>query len=148
MSHYSRRSKDRLATADADLQALFNSIVPDFDNTILYGHRTPAEQYELWERGRVLVNGVWVVENVLEVVTYKDGFDRLSKHNFSPSLAVDAVPYPIDWKDENRMCYFAGMVMERARAMGLNIRWLGDGDQDTQLADERFMDLPHFELMP
>jgi hypothetical protein len=31
--------------------------------------------------------------------------------------------------------------------MGIAIRWGGDWDQDGFVADERFLDMPHFELI-
>ena len=34
-----------------------------------------------------------------------------------------------------------------ASQMGIKIRWGGDWDRDTDLSDNRFNDLPHFELM-
>ncbi len=147
MGVYSSRSEGRLETADIRLYHLFMSVVTDFDNTILYGRRSPEEQFELFKRGRRLESGVWVVENPLEVVTYKDGFEKLSNHNYEPSQAVDAIPYPIDWGNTDRMYYFAGVVMERARQMGVPIRWGGDWDGDTETTDQRFVDLPHFELV-
>jgi hypothetical protein len=118
-----------------------------FDCKVVFGHRDPDLQFELFKRGRVQENGIWVIENIREIVTYKDGYENLSMHNFIPSRAVDVVPYPLDWKDENRMCYFAGMVMERARSLEIKIRWGGDFDMDTELKDQRFVDLPHFEVL-
>lgn len=147
MPKYSRLSNSRLDTCDERLQELFRSIVKDFDNKILYGHRTPEKQFELFRRGRRLENGIWVIENKHEIVTYKDGIERLSMHNLDPALAVDAVPYPVDWPDTDRMYYFAGMVMERARNMCIPLRWGGDFDMDTETKDEAFVDLPHFEIM-
>lgn len=147
MASYSQASIDRLATCDRLLQRPFIEIIEWFDHKILYGHRTPEEQFTLFKRGRKLVNGVWVVENQLEVVTWKDGIEHPSKHNFFPSLAIDVIPYPLDWRDETRACYFAGIVMATARGMGVDLRWGGDWDRDTQLKDERFVDLWHFELM-
>ena len=146
MGRYSTASNSRLDSCDVRLQELFRSIVPDFDNTIIYGHRPPELQFELYRRGRVLVNGLWVVDNPKEIVTYKDGINDLSKHNFLPALAVDAVPYPIDWPDTDRMYYFAGVVMERARQMGIPLRWGGDWNRNTQVKDEGFVDLNHFEI--
>ena len=64
-----------------------------------------------------------------------------------PSLAVDVVPYPVDWQDRERMTYFAGFVMGIARVkFGISLRWGGDWDLDTDLKDNKFDDLPHFEI--
>lgn len=35
-----------------------------------------------------------------------------------------------------------------ATMMGVKIRWGGDWDLDTDLKDNTFDDLPHFELIP
>ena len=65
----------------------------------------------------------------------------------NPSKAVDAYPYPVDFNDLNRMRYFAGIVMGIAAVKGIKLRWGGDWNQDTQLSDNKFNDLPHFELV-
>lgn len=76
-----------------------------------------------------------------------------SKHNKAPSMAVDVAPYPIDWYDEKRFHYFAGHVMGVAKIlhyegfMTHRVRWGGDWDNDTQVKDNKFDDLVHFELM-
>jgi D-alanyl-D-alanine carboxypeptidase len=53
------------------------------------GHRTPQQQFELFKKGRMAVDGHWVVKNEKTIITNKDGFENLSRHNFLPSLAVD-----------------------------------------------------------
>lgn len=64
-----------------------------------------------------------------------------------PSLAVDIVPYPIDWNDLERFKTLAAVVMECAKQEGVKLRhgadWNGNGRTD----DERFHDWPHFELV-
>ena len=147
MAKHGKRSKECLATAHTNLQDLFGSVILDFDHSVIDGHRTPEEQFELFKRGRRLESGVWVIQNRLQVVTFKDGYKRLSGHNYLPSRALDVTPHPIRWGDTDRMYYFAGVVMERARAMGLKVRWLGDADGDTVVSDESFVDLPHFEVV-
>jgi hypothetical protein len=47
-----------------------------------------------------------------------------------------------------RMIHFAGYVQGTAQKMGIPIRWGGDWSMDFIMADERFPDLPHFELRP
>ena len=44
------------------------------------------------------------------------------------------------------MTYFAGMVMGIAKAKGIGLRWGGDWDQDTEVKDNGFDDMPHLEL--
>ncbi len=71
-----------------------------------------------------------------------------SPHNVEPlSKAVDAVPWPVDWEDIERMAYFAGFVMCTAKWMEIPIRWGNDWDGDTDLRDNKLNDRPHFELL-
>ena len=128
MPRFGKRSKSRLATCDSRLQNLFNEVIKHFDCSVLEGHRGEKEQNEAYAKGN-------------SKLRYPDG-----KHNKIPSVAVDVVPYPIDWQDRERMTYFAGFVMGIASGMGLKIRWGGDWNMNTELKDNNFDDLPHFEI--
>jgi len=151
MAKFSKKSLERLKTADDDLILLFSYIIKYFDCSVLYGTRLPEEQFELFKKGREEINGVWMIKDKRKVVTYKDGYIKRSKHNYIPSQAVDVAPYPIDFEDEDRIRYFAGFVMGMAKLlkeMGLissDIIWGGDWDEDTDLNDQTFMDLVHFQ---
>ena len=153
MATYGNSSQQKLNSCHPDLIIIFQEVVRIFDNAIVYGERTPGEQFELYKQGRSLIGGRWVIADKKKVVTYKDGTISKSNHNYSPSKAVDAVPYPINWKNTDRMYYFAGMVI--ATAIRLkdegkvthNIRWGGDWDRDTEVDDQTFMDLAHFEII-
>lgn len=136
MPKFSFISRQRLDTCNNDLQILFNEVVRHFDCTIVCGQRDEKAQNDAFD----------------------NGFSKLkfpeSKHNNVPSLAVDAVPYPIDWKDVQRMRHFAGWVLGIAALlydiMGVmehRVRWGGDWNMNTQVKDQRFDDLPHFELI-
>jgi len=146
MAEYSTTSKDKLLTCHFSIRTLFFEVIKHFDHTVLYGYRTPAEQFELFKRGRELKNGLWEVVNPLEVVTYCDGRDKMSRHNSNPAEAIDVAPYPIDWKDIKRFYYFAGFVKGLAKQMEIPIIWGGDFDSDNVLNDQTFYDLPHWEL--
>lgn len=135
MSRYSQLSKARLDTCHKDLRTLFNQVVPHFDNSILCGHRGEAEQMAAFNAGKSKLR--WPA----------------GKHNSAPSMAVDALPYPIDWKDLDRMRFFAGYVLGVAAALhadGLmthRVRWGGDWNMDTMTHNNGFDDLAHFELV-
>ena len=58
----------------------------------------------------------------------------------------DVAPYQIDWQDKDRFYYFAGIVKGVALKLNIPIRWGGDWDSDTQVKDQTFFDLPHFEI--
>ncbi len=132
---------NKLRTTHVDLQTLFQVVVKFFDCTITYGVRTTEEQQALYARGRTEPGGI---------VTNCDGV--IAKSNHQGGFAVDSVPYPIDWKDKNRMKYFAGFVIGIARMLkeqGLidsEIRSGYDWDGDTQVKDTNFIDLPHFQI--
>lgn len=134
MPRFSKNSLKHLESCHPDLQMLFLQVVYNFDCTIIGGHRGQEEQDRV----------------------FNEGFSKVewpnSKHNESPSMAVDVTPYPIDWQDTERMSYFAGYVMGLAAEMkrqGLiehHIRSGIDWDRDTMTNDQEWSDLPHFEL--
>ena len=139
MPSFSKKSNQRLATCHEDLQTLFNEVVKHNDCSILCGARTAAEQDEAFKAER-------------SQVRWPD-----SKHNRSPSEAIDAAPYPVDYDSAKALwdfCFFAGYVLGVAEqlyqigAMTRRVRWGGDWDSDMRTADNKFDDLAHFELMP
>ena len=129
MPSYSERSRRNLAEAHPALQAVFNRVIETFDHTVIEGYRGEDAQMAAYHAGRSKVK-----------------FPQ-SMHNRTPALAVDACPYPIDWKDYRRFYLFAGFVLATARAMGVKLRWGGDWDGDLAWKDQTFHDLPHFELI-
>ncbi len=129
MPSFSARSRERLETCDERLVAVFDEVVKHFDCTILEGWRSEEDQNEAFRTGR-------------SKLKYPDG-----KHNKQPSFAVDVAPYPVDWENLDRFRYFAGFVMGIASQMGTRLRWGGDWDGDTELRDQKFVDLPHFEVL-
>jgi len=136
MPAYSKASKSRLDTCHPDLQRVFNKVIGFFDHTIIEGHRGKEAQNAAFAAGNSKLK--WPNGN----------------HNSLPSKAVDAAPVEykdrkavIDWKDVQRMSFFAGQVLATARAMGITLRWGGDWDSDTELKDNSFDDLVHFEIV-
>jgi peptidoglycan LD-endopeptidase CwlK len=129
MPHFGRTSLKRLETCHPDLQALCHRVIELMDFSVLEGTRSKARQDYLYRRGQSKVP--W----------------PHSKHNVSPSLAVDIAPYPIDWQDEGRFYLLAGHMLMRAADMGLLLRFGGDWDRDYDIRDQTFNDLAHFELV-
>ena len=135
MPKFSKTSASRLRTCHEDLEAIFSEVVKGFDCSIITGHRDKATQDKLRAEGKSQLG--W----------------PLSRHNAMPSMAVDVAPYPIDWQDRDRFHYFAGYVMGVARGLkdaGVithELRWGGDWDMDTEVKDNNFDDLVHFELV-
>jgi peptidoglycan LD-endopeptidase CwlK len=130
------KSKEKLATVHPDLKKVCEEAIKYYDFTVIYGQRTVAEQQELFKKGRVLRDGKWV--KVGSTVTNLDGVNKKSMHNYSPSLAVDLAPYPIDWNNIQRFKELAVIVKQSAKKLGINLVWGGDW--------KSFKDYPHFEL--
>jgi peptidoglycan L-alanyl-D-glutamate endopeptidase CwlK len=129
MPNFSKKSKEKLSTCHIDLQRLLNEVVKTFDCVIICGERGEVDQNKAF-------NKKW------SKLQYPK-----SKHNKKPSMAVDVVPYPVNWEDLNRLYFFGGYMKAKSEAMGINIRWGGDWDSDTQVDDQEFIDLPHYELL-
>ena len=128
MPSFGKKSQERLNTCDPRLVELFETVVEDFDCTVIEGYREKEAQNRAFDEGK-------------SKLRFPKG-----NHNKYPSLAVDVAPYPIDWEDRDRFHYFAGFVKGIASQLGLDIRWGGDWDSDTQTRDNNFDDLPHFEV--
>ena len=127
---FSARSQDALDECDVRLQRVLAKAIEVLDFTVLEGHRGEARQNQMVANGKSKLR--W----------------PNSKHNQSPSLAVDIAPYPIDWANQHsQFQYLAGVVMGIAHEMGIDLRWGGDWDRDGQLSDNTFNDLPHFEVV-
>jgi len=133
MASYSQSSKDRLSTVHVDLQTLFNEVIKHYDCTIVSGLRTAEEQAKLYAQGRTEPGNI---------VTYKDGYEKKSKHQ--GGNAVDVIPYPSGYKDVDEMIKFSGFVLGVATMlkvegkMNNNIEWGGDW--------RNFSDKPHFQI--
>jgi len=149
MPKFSKSSLSKLETCHQDLQTVFHYVIKTQDCTIIHGHRTPEEQFELFQKGRSEVNGIWRVTDPARVVTYKNGYNDKSKHNAYPSLAVDVMPYygikpHIRWDDFEGMKAFGNYVkgvidmMIKYGTIDNNITWGGDW--------KSFLDYPHWQI--
>lgn len=129
MYSFSKSSHIKLSSCHPRLQELFTEVIKYYDCTVIQGWRSNEEQNEYFRTGRSKLRG------------------GQSKHNASPSLAVDVVPCPIDWHDYKRFYHFSGIVRGIAFSLEIPIRWGGDWDNDNNFKDQTFHDLPHFELL-
>ena len=121
MPSYSKSSTDKLDTCHSDLQRLFEEVIRHRDCTIITGNRNREDQEKAFQEGKSKAH-------------YGQSF-----HNYSPSLAVDVMPYPIDWDDIKGIHEFAGFVLGVAAAMNIRIQWGGHF--------KSFFDGPHYELI-
>jgi len=129
MPSFSDKSLSKLATCDPRLQRVFHEVVRNFDCSILEGHREKERQNQMVEEGKSRVR-------------WPEG-----RHNTEPSMAVDVCPYPVVWDDRERQTLFAGFVLATAKAVGIDLRWGGDWNRDTEVRDNNFDDLVHFEIV-
>lgn len=130
MPTFGDKSSKQLATCDERIQRILNKVVESWDCVVIEGKRSEAQQK---------INVANGASKTLE-----------SKHVYpigQPSLAVDVAPYPIKWNDYNRFYAFAGFVIGIATSMDIKLRWGGDWDSDRDFSDQKFNDLPHFELV-
>jgi peptidoglycan L-alanyl-D-glutamate endopeptidase CwlK len=135
MPRFSQTSFTKLTTCHHDLQVLFHEVIKFFDCKVLEGYRGKDDQDKAVAFGTSKLN-------------WPDG-----KHNHMPSMAVDVVPYPVDWHNNNRFYWFGGFVMGIAQKlkdegrMTHSVRYGGDWNGDGNIDYERFKDLCHFELI-
>lgn len=130
---FGRSSKEKLQTCHPQLQQVMNHAIEisPIDFSIIEGSRTVERQKRLYAIG----------------ASKLDGVTKISKHQYSPSCAVDAVPYPIDWQDTARFYLLAGVILSTAARLRIRLRWGGDWNSNGQFNDQAFHDLPHFELV-
>ena len=135
-------SQSKLETCHKDLQLVMaESLKVSFiDFGVSEGHRSAERQQELFKQNKTKIDGV----------------NLFGKHNNYPSKAADIYPF-INGKADysfNALCYLAGVIQGVAGRLLEDwtithyIRWGGNWDNDgVILTDQRFDDLPHFELV-
>lgn len=128
MYKFSKRSLDNLKNVDERLVRICNELIKRIDFTVIEGFRTPERQKELYANGFSKI----------------DGISKKGKHNYSPSLAIDIIPYkkghnPFDGSKESDIMFdnLAKEFKQVAKELGINITWGGDW---------KFIDKPHFQL--
>lgn len=127
MYKFSSASKNILSTCDEDLITLCNALIQYVDFSVVYGHRPPSIQKALFLKGRKQKAGTigdrradYMIVDKSKVVTYR-GLERPSNHNYLPSRAVDIIPYPSGWSDQNKIYELAGaakVVYQQLKADG------------------------------
>jgi peptidoglycan L-alanyl-D-glutamate endopeptidase CwlK len=131
VNKYSEHSQIQLSTCHPDLKKLFYRVLLYRDHSILEGHRTKEDQDIAFALGHSKVE--W----------------PNSKHNTSPSIAVDVQPYPAPegpramWEWMNWIGFVQGVAAE----LKIKIRNGADWDRDLDLDDTSFVDAYHFELV-
>lgn len=144
MPVFGKVSNERKLTCDPKLILVLDELIKQMDFIILCGTRTKEEQEDAFSRGATKVH-------------YPD-----SKHNSSPSKAVDIAPYytevpHVRWPDRKQrpstydkelaaFYILSSSFKITAGFLGIQVRSGFDWDGDWDLFDQNFDDLPHHEL--
>lgn len=118
------------------LDAIQAKLPRGFTCKMISGHRSPADQFALFKKGRKVVANKWVIANRAEVVTFKDGFVQLSRHNYLPSTAIDIGIF----NEAGKYVPDAALYQHVGQAKKLGLEWGGDW--------KGFRDMPHLEIPP
>ncbi len=131
MYKYGKKSRERLATCDPRLQEIFNEVIKVMDISILCGHRSEEEQQKAFNNGN-------------SKLQYPN-----SKHNSTPSIAIDVAPWNggIDWENYKSFYFLGGLALGIADQKGIKLRWGGDWNRNGKFDDQTFDDLVHFEIV-
>lgn len=129
MASFGKSSLEKLYTCHPVLQEICHEAIKVTDFTILVGHRGEEEQNQAFKEGK-------------SKLKYPE-----SKHNQTPSLAVDIAPYPIDWNDISRFNRLAGVMFAIAHSKNVKLRWGGTWGNLDAIPSTTFRDFPHFELV-
>lgn len=121
-------SLQRLSTCHPDLIRLVQAVCAIHQVSVMVGFRDEQDQNEAFATGHSTKK--WPE----------------SKHNVSPSLAVDMTLSPYDPNNIARLQYFAGFVMGIASSLNIPVRWGGDWLGTLDPSKNRFPDMFHFEL--
>lgn len=146
MNRYSPQSEGRLSTCHPDIKKVFRKVLESFDHSIECGWRDEQAQNKAVADGRS-----------------KTPWPK-SKHNSSPSDAVDAMPWPYSYADiegrsgaavQYRALIRCGMFIGTVLAVADELYARGeisapltsgvDWDNDRDIAETAFMDVPHFQ---
>jgi peptidoglycan L-alanyl-D-glutamate endopeptidase CwlK len=133
MPVFGKTSRNNLSSCHIELQNLFNEVIKYYDCSVLCGTRSKLDQDKAFREGRSRLK-----------------FPE-SKHNTSPSMAVDVVPYfsthpHVRWNDTDKFYEFTGFVQGVAAMLEIDIICGSNWDMDDELHDQTLFDLPHFEL--
>lgn len=129
----SQISANRLKLAHPLLQQLFTAVAVETDIVILDATRGRAAQELAFKKGNTKVH-----------------FGN-SAHNYMPCIALDVCPLPVDWSRAGRKKFETlgkKFVLPIANRLKIPIRWGADWNMNSDLSDEKFSDMPHYELHP
>lgn len=116
---FSKHSRAILKNADPKLQEVLNHAIKEFDFSVICSTRNEADQ-----------------EAAFKAKASRAHFGQ-SPHNYIPSLAVDIIPFPCDWKDIKKFKEMAACVLKIAGRLHIDLEWGGSW---------KLKDFPHMQL--
>jgi peptidoglycan L-alanyl-D-glutamate endopeptidase CwlK len=131
MPSFSVSSVNKLFTCRREIVDIFTDAIKILDFSVIYGYRNKQEQDKAFAAGK-------------SKLKWPD-----SKHNKTPSEAIDVCPYKdgkLQWDDREAFILLAGVVLGIAAKKGIALRWGGDWNRNFDTRDNNFDDLGHFEL--
>lgn len=112
-------SLKNLITCQPELIELITAVAHDEDIQVTCGYRGKEEQEKAFNEGTSKAH--WLE----------------SPHNYNPSFAVDVVPYPQKWFDNDKLDRLGKIIKDKAKEMNIDIVWGGDW---------KWKDRPHYEI--
>lgn len=125
---FSQEEEKILATVDPRLVAVVRAAHARMPLRVIEGYRNEARQNKLFNEGKTKLR-----------------FPN-SKHNTFPSLAIDIAPLPVDFKNIQRFVDLSVIMFQEAKKRGVRLRWGGDWNRNNDWRDEKFLDMPHYEI--
>jgi len=129
MYKFGSRSKRCLNTVDHRLRELCDEVIKHYDFSVIEGYRSVTRQKIMFDKGLSKI----------------DGISRKGNHNFTPSRAMDLIPYkrghnPFDGSEKSELMFYRlNREFQRAsRKLGIPITWGGTWNNPR--------DYPHYEL--
>lgn len=147
MPKFGKRSLGLLEQCHPDLQKVLKEVIKYFDFTILDSTiRTEEEQKKFVKEGKS------------KTLNSKHLKRIVPEYGKEYSFAVDVAPYflttpHIIWEDRESFCLLAGYILGIANYLyekgeiEHRIRFGGDWNRNNDTKDEKFSDLPHFEII-
>lgn len=121
---FSSKSLERLNTCHPDIQRVFHRVMSyqEMDFSILEGQRTDERQYIIFAEGK----------------SQLDGVINKSRHQSTPSEAVDVAPYPINWESLPEFYKLATLIFRACLDECVKLEWGGHWNS--------FKDYPHWQM--
>lgn len=119
-SGFDKASAKNLAEAHSNIQKVMNAARKKIAFQILDGQRGKAAQEKAFREG------------------HSHAHFGQSAHNFSPAVAVDVTPLPLNWKDIDSFVKLSHVILATAKELNIELEWGGGW--------KSIKDYPHYQL--